>query len=77
MYELRLPKWGLTEEAVVLEWLKAPGDQIAEGEAVVTVETDKADGDVESPVAGVLEEILVQQGATIEVEGVLATIRET
>jgi pyruvate dehydrogenase E2 component (dihydrolipoamide acetyltransferase) len=76
MYELRLPKWGLTEEATIIEWLKKPGDDVSAGEPVVVVETDKADGEVESLVAGVLEEICVPSGATVEVEGLLARIRE-
>jgi pyruvate/2-oxoglutarate dehydrogenase complex dihydrolipoamide acyltransferase (E2) component len=77
MYELRLPKWGLTEEATVLEWLKQPGDQLSAGEAILIVETDKADGEVETPVAGVLEEICAPAGSTVEVEGVLARIRDS
>ena len=77
MYELRLPKWGLTEEATVLEWLKQPGDALSIGDPILVVETDKAEGDVESPVDGVLEEICAPVGTTVEVEGRLARISET
>ena len=65
------------EEAVVLEWLKEPGDRVMKGEPLVVVETDKADGEIESPVDGTLEEISAQPGDTVEVEGLLAKIVET
>jgi pyruvate/2-oxoglutarate dehydrogenase complex dihydrolipoamide acyltransferase (E2) component len=77
MHELKLPKWGqVMEEAIVLEWLKKPGEQVTTGEALVVVETDKADGEIEAPVDGVLEEICAEPEETVPVEGVLCRIRE-
>lgn len=77
MYELKLPKWGqVMEEAIVIEWLKQPGDAVAEGEGVVVVETDKADGEIESPVAGTIEETCADVEETVPVGAVLARIRE-
>jgi pyruvate/2-oxoglutarate dehydrogenase complex dihydrolipoamide acyltransferase (E2) component len=62
-----VPKWGLTmEEADVLRWLKSVGDTVSAGEAILELETDKATGDVEAPVSGVLVETLVESGQTVE-----------
>ena len=52
------------EEATVLQWLKRPGDAVAKGEPLVEVETDKATVVYEAERAGVLEEILVDDGGT-------------
>lgn len=46
----------------VVQWLKRPGERIRRGEVIAIVETDKANVDVESFTAGVLEKILVQPG---------------
>ena len=46
----------------VVKWLKSPGEQIRRGDIIAVVETDKANVDVESFIAGVLEKILVQPG---------------
>lgn len=58
-----MPKLGadMTEGRVV-EWLKKPGDPVARGEAVLVIETDKANVEVESWAAGTLEKILVVPG---------------
>jgi 2-oxoglutarate dehydrogenase E2 component (dihydrolipoamide succinyltransferase) len=62
------------EEATVLEWLKQVGDDVAVGEAVVVIETDKADGEIESEVAGKIAEICVEAEETVPVETVLCRI---
>jgi len=46
----------------VVKWLKQPGDRVRRGEVIAIVETDKANVDVESFIAGVLEKILVEPG---------------
>ncbi|HET7714321.1 MAG TPA: dihydrolipoamide acetyltransferase family protein [Bauldia sp.] len=72
-----VPKLSATmEQAKVLRWLKQPGDKIRSGEALVELETDKAAMEVESPVDGVLEEILVGEGADVAVGAKLAEIGE-
>ncbi len=77
MHELKLPKWGqVMEDATVIEWLIQVGDEISVGDALVEVETDKADGEIESEVAGVLEEICVEAEETVPVGTVLCRIRE-
>jgi pyruvate/2-oxoglutarate dehydrogenase complex dihydrolipoamide acyltransferase (E2) component len=75
MEEITLPKWGVTmQEATLSEWLVKVGDEIEEGQPVANVETDKVDGEVESPAAGVIAEILVEAGQQIPVGTVLATL---
>jgi 2-oxoglutarate dehydrogenase E2 component (dihydrolipoamide succinyltransferase) len=71
-----LPKWGMTmQEAVIGEWMVAVGDEVTEGQPLVTVESDKVDADVESPAAGTVAEILVPTGETAEVGAVIARIQ--
>lgn len=76
MEEVVLPKWGVTmQEATVTGWLVDVGDEISDGQPLVTVETDKVDGEVESHTDGVVEQILVSEGTEVPVGTVLATIR--
>ena len=63
-----MPQLGETvTEGTVLRWMKQVGDSIARDEAIVEISTDKVDTEVPSPVAGVVSEILVGEGETIEV----------
>ena len=55
-------------EILITAWLKRPGDAIVAGEVIAEVSTDKVNIEIESPIAGVLEAILVKEGDTI-VEG--------
>ncbi|UNX53441.1 2-oxoglutarate dehydrogenase, E2 component, dihydrolipoamide succinyltransferase [Georgenia sp. TF02-10] len=61
-------------EGTVTQWLKAEGDRIEVDEPLLEVSTDKVDTEVPSPVAGVLEKILVQEDETVEVGAELAVI---
>ncbi|MFC7402186.1 2-oxoglutarate dehydrogenase, E2 component, dihydrolipoamide succinyltransferase [Citricoccus sp. GCM10030269] len=61
-------------EGTITRWLKEVGDEVAVDEPLVEVSTDKVDTEIPSPVAGVLEEILVQEDETIEVDAPLARI---
>jgi pyruvate/2-oxoglutarate dehydrogenase complex dihydrolipoamide acyltransferase (E2) component len=71
-----LPKWGMTMvEATIVEWLKAIGDAVEAGESLVTVETDKVEATVESPVAGTLVEVLVAPDDDVPVGATLAYVR--
>ena len=68
-YDIPLPRIeGAQSEIVVAAWLKQPGDAVRAGEIVAEVSTDKVNVEIASPVAGVLETILVDEGATV-VEG--------
>lgn len=73
MHEIKLPQLGQSvEEAEIVTWLKQEGDTIAEGEPIFTVQTDKAEIEVESPAAGILRKILVQPGVEVPVLTVVA-----
>ncbi|MBN9613406.1 MAG: 2-oxoglutarate dehydrogenase, E2 component, dihydrolipoamide succinyltransferase, partial [Actinobacteria bacterium] len=61
-------------EGTVTRWLKNIGDTVEVDEPLLEVSTDKVDTEVPSPIAGVLEEILVQEDETAEVGAVLARI---
>lgn len=72
---VHVPKWGLTiESVVILAWLKAEGDAVAEDEDLCEVETDKAEATIYSPCAGRLERILAVVGQECEVGSVIALI---
>jgi 2-oxoglutarate dehydrogenase E2 component (dihydrolipoamide succinyltransferase) len=61
-------------EATVAKWMKQQGDSIAADEALVELETDKVTLEVFAPAAGVLSEIRVPEGQTVEVGAVLGII---
>lgn len=62
------------EEGRILKWLKQPGDRIEVGDIIAEVETDKADMEMEALDEGVLIEILVPEGGTVPVGGVMARL---
>ena len=61
-------------EGTVLEWRVKPGDTVAVDDPLVEISTDKVDAEVPSPVAGTIEEILVQADETVPVGSVLCRI---
>jgi 2-oxoglutarate dehydrogenase E2 component (dihydrolipoamide succinyltransferase) len=61
-------------EGTVTRWLKKIGDTVAVDEPLVEVSTDKVDTEIPSPVAGVIEQILVAEDETVQVGAVLAII---
>jgi pyruvate dehydrogenase E2 component (dihydrolipoamide acetyltransferase) len=61
-------------EGTVTRWLKNVGDHVEVDEPLLEVSTDKVDTEIPSPVAGVIEEILVQEDETVEVGAVLVRI---
>ncbi len=62
------------EEGVVLKWLKQVGDEVAVGDELVEIETDKANMAYESDVAGTLTEILAQEGDTLAIGAPIAVV---
>ncbi|HMJ72938.1 MAG TPA: dihydrolipoamide acetyltransferase family protein [Solirubrobacterales bacterium] len=62
------------EEGTVLQWLKQVGDEIAVGDELVEIETDKANMAYEADVAGTLTEILVQEGETVPIGTPIARV---
>lgn len=62
-------------EGTLKQWLKQPGEYVKEGEEVASIETDKIDVGVNSPVGGVLQEFLAKEGETVEVEHALFKVQ--
>src|SRR5579864_4770320 len=70
-----LPEMGESvAEGSIVEWLKHPGDYIAEGEPVVSVTTDKVDVEVPASASGVVVKMLAREGETVRVGAPLAEI---
>jgi 2-oxoglutarate dehydrogenase E2 component (dihydrolipoamide succinyltransferase) len=70
-----MPQLGETvTEGTITKWMKAIGDQVERDEPLFEVSTDKVDTEVPSPAAGVLSEILVPEGETVDVGTRLAVI---
>ncbi|TGE04190.1 dihydrolipoamide acetyltransferase family protein [Hymenobacter fodinae] len=73
--EMTMPKMGESiMEGTVLKWLKQIGDTIEQDESVLEVATDKVDTEVPALHAGVLQEILVQEGQVVAVGAPIAII---
>jgi pyruvate dehydrogenase E2 component (dihydrolipoyllysine-residue acetyltransferase) len=64
------------EEGTILSWLKQVGDEVAVGDVLVEIETDKANMAYESDIAGTLQEILAQEGETLPIGTPIARIGE-
>jgi 2-oxoglutarate dehydrogenase E2 component (dihydrolipoamide succinyltransferase) len=62
------------DEVVIVEWLVAVGDSVEPGTALVRVETDKVEVDVEATMAGVVVERLVEEGDEVATGAVLCRI---
>jgi 2-oxoglutarate dehydrogenase E2 component (dihydrolipoamide succinyltransferase) len=61
-------------EGTITKWLKKPGETVQQDEPLFEISTDKVDAEIPSPAAGVLSEIKVQAGATVQINTVVATI---
>ena len=70
-----MPQMGVSvTEGTVTRWFKQAGEFVAADETLLEISTDKVDTEVPSPASGVLTAILVQEGETVEVGTLLATI---
>jgi pyruvate dehydrogenase E2 component (dihydrolipoamide acetyltransferase) len=70
-----MPQMGVSvSEGTVTKWLKQVGDTVEADESLLEISTDKVDTEVPSPGTGVVQEILVQEGETVDVGTKLATI---
>jgi pyruvate/2-oxoglutarate dehydrogenase complex dihydrolipoamide acyltransferase (E2) component len=73
--KVKMPKLGLTmREAKIVEWKKAAGDQVAAGEIMLVIETDKADVEIEAPASGAVAEIIGAVAGVYQIGDVIAVI---
>src|SRR5688500_10384671 len=61
-------------EGTIVRWIKSVGDTVAHDEPLFEISTDKVDAEIPSPSAGLLAEILVQEGTTVPVKTVVGRI---
>jgi len=73
--EVVMPQMGVSvSEGTITKWAKQVGDRIEADETLLEISTDKVDTEVPSPATGIVTEILVQEGQTVDVGTVLARI---
>src|SRR5512133_397876 len=73
--DVGMPQMGVhVYEGTITKWLKEQGEHVEADEPLLEISTDKVDTEVPSPGSGVLTEILVQEGATVDVGTKLAVI---
>src|SRR5713226_5939067 len=58
------------------KWLKKPGDTVQRDEPLFEISTDKVDAEIPSPAAGVLKDIKITEGTTVQINTVVCTIEE-
>lgn len=77
MAEVKVPELAESiTEGTISNWLKQPGDQVAKGEAILELETDKVNVDIISDYDGVLKETLFEEGDTVNVGDTIAIVEE-
>jgi pyruvate dehydrogenase E2 component (dihydrolipoamide acetyltransferase) len=77
MIDVVMPQMGESiVEGTLTRWLKKPGDKVERDEPLFEISTDKVDTEIPSPTAGVLSEVLIQEGATVAINSVVARIGE-
>src|SRR6188768_2337150 len=61
-------------EGTISRWMKKAGDAVKRDEPIFEISTDKVDAEIPAPTAGVLAEILVQEGTTVAINTIVARI---
>ena len=75
--DVLMPQMGESiTEGTITKWLKKPGDTVQRDEPLFEISTDKVDAEIPSPSAGTLKEIKIAEGATVQINTVVATIEE-
>lgn len=75
LYEVTMPKLGMTmEEGEIVEWHVQEGDYVREGDLVLTILTEKANVDIESPISGRVVEIRAQAGQVVPIGEIIAVV---
>lgn len=78
MADVVLPQLGETvTEGTIIRWIKQVGEQVDRDEPLFEISTDKVDSEVPSPAAGVLTQVVVPEGETVEVGALLAVISDS
>ena len=76
--DIIMPKMGESvNEGTIIKWHKKVGDAVKRDEIIFEISTDKVDTEIPAPAEGILSEILVQEGETVEVTTVVARIQPT
>ncbi len=77
MTDVVMPQMGESiTEGTLTKWLKKIGDTVERDELLFEISTDKVDTEIPSPAAGVLKEVLVEEGETVEINTVVARVDE-
>ncbi len=75
MIDVVMPQMGESiTEGTLTRWLKKPGERVERDEPLFEISTDKVDTEIPAPEAGVLSEVLVQEGTTVAINSVVARI---
>src|SRR5215469_2825185 len=73
--DVLMPQMGESiTEGTITKWLKKPGDSVQRDEPLFEISTDKVDAEIPSPAAGTLKEIKAAEGATVQINTVVAVI---
>jgi len=77
MTDIVMPQMGESiVEGTLTKWLKKPGEHVERDEPLFEISTDKVDTEIPSPAAGVLKEVLVEEGKTVAISTVVGRIEE-
>src|SRR5277367_1552973 len=78
MTDVVMPQMGESiVEGTLTKWLKKAGESVERDEPLFEISTDKVDTEIPAPVSGVLTEVLVQEGQTVQVNAIVARIGES
>src|SRR5471030_747436 len=77
MIDVIMPQMGESiVEGTITKWLKKAGDRVEKDEPLFEISTDKVDAEIPSPVAGILSEIKVAEGETVQINTVVAVVEQ-
>jgi pyruvate dehydrogenase E2 component (dihydrolipoamide acetyltransferase) len=77
MIDVVMPQMGESiVEGTLTKWLKKPGDTVGRDEPLFEISTDKVDTEIPSPSAGVLAEVLIEEGKTVGINTIVARIND-
>src|SRR6202166_2085889 len=73
--EVVMPQMGESiTEGTITKWLKKPGDTVQRDEPLFEISTDKVDAEIPSPASGVLTEVKIAEGNTVQINTVVGVI---